>query len=278
MNNTFAFKRFKNLLLNDGKMYYRNFGLMLLLLCCLPAIFMVMHLLFHGNTGWEFRYIFINFIAIIAMMAVPAKVYGKVNLSREGVGFAMLPASSLEKFLSMFFYCAIVTPILALLGGYLIDTMLSILPFSGMNERIPIFSDDFSDIFDTNVFDTGGVMPFSYSQMKPYFYISTIFSNLCFSAIFMLGNMVFKKHKTGRTLICFIGVTFVLSIGAFAVFIKSEWFQGLLGNGNAFDEEQITAAFYDFINAGMVWSLVALIVITIVLYFFTYRKIKTQKY
>ena len=277
MNNTFSFKRFKNLLLNDGKMYYRNFGMMLLLLCCLPAIFLVTHLLFGGQTGTEFRYIFINFIAIIAMMVVPEKVYGKANLSREGSGFAMLPASSLEKFLSMFIYCAILTPIIAILGSYLIDTLLSFLPFSGMDKQISLFSDDYyfsSDIIDIRA----GVTPYSYSQMKTYFDIYSIFHNLCFSAIFMLGNMVFKKHKTGKTIICILGATFVLFVCFIALFVRSEWFQGLVVNSNAVDEEQMIAAFSNFMGSGMIIGLVVLIVITIVLYFFTYRKIKTQKY
>ena len=276
MNNTFSFKRFKNLLLNDGKMYYRNFGIMLLLLCCMPAIFMVTHLLFGGKTGTEFRYIFINFIAIIAMMVVPEKVYGKANLSREGVGFAMLPASSLEKFLSMFIYCAVLTPIIAILGSYLIDTLLSFLPFSGMDKRIPLFSDEY---YYSNIIDIeGGVTPFSSSQVKTYLNIYSIFHNLCFSAIFMLGNMVFKKHKTGKTIICILGATFVLFVCFMALFVRSEWFQGLVGNGNGFDEEQMMAAFYSFMSSGMIIGLVVLIVITFVLYFFTYRKIKTQKY
>ena len=276
MNNTFSFKRFKNLLLNDGKMYYRNFGIILLLLCCLPAIFLVTHLLFGGQTGTEFRYIFINFIAIIAMMVVPEKVYGKVNLSREGIGFAMLPASSLEKFLSMFIYCAIVTPIIAILGSYLIDTLLSFLPFSGMDNRISLFSDEYysSDIIDIRA----GVTPYSYSQVKTYLNIYSIFHNLCFSAIFMLGNMVFKKHKTGKTIICILGATFVLFVCFIALFVRSEWFQGLVVNSNAVDEEQMIAAFSNFMGSGMIIGLVVLIVITIVLYFFTYRKIKTQKY
>jgi hypothetical protein len=276
MNNTFSFKRFKNLLLNDGKMYYRNFGIMLLLLCCLPVIFMITHLLFGGQTGTEFRYVFINFIAIIAMMVVPEKVYGKANLSREGIGFAMLPASSLEKFLSMFIYCAIVTPIIAILGSYLIDTLLSFLPFSGMDNRISLFSDEYysSDIIDIRA----GVTPYSYSQVKTYFDIYSIFHNLCFSAIFMLGNMVFKKHKTGKTIICILGASFVFFVCFFALFVRSEWFQGLVRNGNFNDEEQVIEAFSNYMGGGMIIGLVVLIVITIVLYFFTYRKIKTQKY
>ncbi len=50
MNNTFEFNRFKNLLLNDGKMYFRNFSTNLIVFCCLNAIFWIFNLLFGSET------------------------------------------------------------------------------------------------------------------------------------------------------------------------------------------------------------------------------------
>ena len=297
MNNTFSFKRFKDLLIHDGKMYYRNFGITLLIVCSLPIYFMVNYLVFGTRTGGESRYVFINFIATMAMMVVPEKAYGKVNLSREGVGFAMLPASSLEKFFSMFFYCAIATPILALFGSYLVDTLLSFLPFSGMNGRIHPFSYELLDVTSTDPTTMAwqqilsshellgideNTLPFSVSQMIVFFNIFSIVANLCFSAIFMLGNMVFKKDKkTGKTLLCVIAASFLLFVGAIFLFIKSNWFQNAVNTIHSSDEEQIEqimAAFIQYLSNGMIWGLVALTVITIILYYFTYRKIKTQKY
>ena len=134
MNNTFAFNRFKNLLLNDGKMYIRNFGTSLIVFCCMTAILWIFTLLFRASAPETSRFVIIVASTAFAMMLVPSKVYGKANLSREGVGFAMLPASSLEKFTSMFIYCAIVTPIIIFFGGYLVDALLSIFPFGGFKK------------------------------------------------------------------------------------------------------------------------------------------------
>ena len=102
MNNTFEFNRFKNLLVNDGKKYFRNFGTALIVFCCLNAIYWIFNLLFGSETMPPIRFGMLLLWTALAMMLVPEKVYGKANLSREGVGFAMMPASSLEKFLSMF--------------------------------------------------------------------------------------------------------------------------------------------------------------------------------
>ena len=140
MNNTFSFNRFKNLLLKDGKMYIRNYGTSLIVWCCLNAIFWIFNLLFGSETMPPVRFGMLCTWTALAMMMVPSKVYGNANLSREGVGFAMMPASSLEKFVSMFVYCAIVTPIVVFFGGYLIDAFLSVFPFGGFEKPIRLYS------------------------------------------------------------------------------------------------------------------------------------------
>ena len=151
MNNTFAFNRFKNLLLKDGKMYIRNFGTGLIVFCCLNAIFWIFNLLFGTKSEELFRFGMLCTWTSLAMLLVPSKVYGKANLSREGVGFAMLPASSLEKFISMFTYCAIVTPIIVFFGGYLVDTLLSLFPFGGFERPIHLYTiNDFVHMMDNS--------------------------------------------------------------------------------------------------------------------------------
>ena len=151
MNNTFAFNRFKNLLLNDGKMYVRNFGPTLIVFCCMTAILWIFSLLFGGTAQGGSRLAIIAASSAFAMMLAPSKVYGKANLSREGVGFAMLPTSSLEKFISMFIYCAIVTPVVVFFGGYLVDTLLSLFPFGGFEKPIHFYTlNDFVHMMDNN--------------------------------------------------------------------------------------------------------------------------------
>ena len=280
MNNTFAFNRFKNLLLKDGKMYIRNFGTNLIVFCCLNAIFWVFNLLFGSSSVQGFRFGMLCTWTGLAMMMVPEKAYGKANLSREGVAFAMLPASSLEKFISMFLYCAIMTPVVVFFGGYLIDAFLSIFPFGGFEKPIHLYSlnELVSMMNDSEgVIQAGGETEFSINDVFPIGVIRTgIYVGIIqWAAICMLGNMLFKKHKAGKTFACYLGISYLLSTVFGGIMFANpdridQWWQSIK---KLSDVEMI----HLWQNA-MTWSLVFSIIVTLVLLYFTYRKIKTQKY
>ena len=279
MNNTFDFNRFKNLLLKDGKMYIRNFGTNLIVICSLNAIFWIFNLLFGSSSESAFRFGMLCLWTGLAMMMVSEKVYGKANLSREGVSFAMLPASSLEKFVSMFIYCAIVTPIVVFFGGYLVDTLLSLFPFGGfekpihlytINEVVRMIDNSEGVVQSSNIeLSFGDVFPVGVIRISLYVGI------IQWAAIFMLGNMVFKKHKAGKTFASYLGVSYVLStIFGLAFTSSSSRLKQWLENMDSVSEEEMIQIAHN----GMICGMVVGIIITGVLLFFTYHKIKTQKY
>lgn len=267
MNNTFSFKRFITLLGKDNDMYLRNFGISILVFSCMPIVFWIINLIFGTTTLPVVRFAFICMMVAIAMMIVPFKVYGNASLSREGVGFAMQPASSLEKFLCMFVHCAILTPIIIFCWARVVDLLLSLLPFGGFEERIHVYTiseivrmlDDSSGVVQAGNAGVSFSDMFPVGVFRPAYYTAIIM----WSAIFMLGNMLFKKHKVGKTLACFIGVKIVFAI-----------IGGIIGSDHPSTPEEITRIFQN------VWvvRLISFIVITAVLLYFTYRKIKTQKY
>lgn len=279
MNNTFSFNRFKNLLLKDGKMYIRNFGTSLIVWCCLNAIFWVFNLLFRSSSDEVFRLGMLCVWTALAMMMVPEKVYGKANLSREGVGFAMLPASSLEKFVSMFLYCAIVTPVVVFFGGYLVDALLSLFPFGGFEKPIHLYTlneivrlvDDTEGVVQAGEMSVAFTDAFPIGVMRTSLYVGII----QWAAIFMLGNMLFKKHKTGKTFACYLGIGYLLStIFGAAMFTNAESIEVWLERFSNSSPEAMVRLCH---NAS-VWGMILGIVVTAVLLYFTYRKIKTQKY
>ena len=278
MNNNFSFNRFKNLLLKDGKMYIRNFGTAIIVFCCLNAIFWIFNLLFKSTSVSGFRFGMLCTWTALAMMMVPEKVYGKANLSREGVAFAMLPASSLEKFLSMFIYCAIVTPVVVFFGGYLVDALLSLFPFGGFEKPIHLYTiNEVVHMMDNSegVVQSSN-MELSFGDVFPVGVIRTLFyvGIVQWAAIFMLGNMLFKKRKAGKTFACYLGISYLLST-VFGLTVISnnrleEWLESF---ADLSEMEMMRVA-----HNGMIWSMVFVIIITGVLLYFTYRKIKTQKY
>ena len=278
MNNTFSFNRFKNLLLKDGKMYIRNFGSTLIVLCCMTAILWIFTLLFGKSADGASRFAIIVASAALAMMLVPSKVYGKANLSREGVDFAMMPTSSLEKFVSMFIYCAIVTPIVVFFGGYLIDAFLSVFPFGGFEKPIRLYSlneiirmaNDTEGVVNVGDFELSLEQVFPIGVMRTSLYVGII----QWAAIFMLGNMLFKKHKAGKTIACYLGIGYLLSMIFGQVFLTNGRLERWITKIGYMPIEQKLQLYHNWMVGGMIFG----IIITGVLLYFTYRKIKTQKY
>ena len=279
MNNTFDFNRFKNLLVKDGRRYIRNYGTGLIVFCCLNAIFWIFNLLFRSSTMPPVRFGMLCTWTALAMMMVPEKVFGKANLSREGVGFAMLPASSLEKFVSMFIYCAVVTPIIVFFGGYLVDAFLSVFPFGGFEKPIHLYSmnEIIQRFNDTEGAVRAAEMDLPIEKVFPIGVMRTslYFGIIQWAAIFMLGNMLLKKHKAGKTFACYLGIGYLLStiFGATMV-ANSKRIELWMERFEDYSPEEVVQLWHN----ATIWGMIIGIIITCVLLYFTYRKIKTQKY
>ncbi len=241
MNNTFDLKRFGQVVAEDWKLYLRRFGVTLIVWTCLPILLWITSLVFDVEIDPVPRAGFIAAFIIATVMTVPAIMYGKVNLSRDGVSFAMLPATNSEKFLSMVLYCSIVTPLFCGLGAWAIDSLLALLPFGGFKELVNLFSMD-------------------------HLFHNLLFAAMLFlteSALFMLGNMIFKKRKTGKTFAWILLILFVLTL---IVQIDFIW-NGL---------EYLVANIYG--ETAYWFGIAFLIVLTTCLNLLTYRRIKNQKY
>ena len=130
MNNTFNFNRFGKLLAYDGRKYIRNFGLTLAILCGLNLVLWILTLIFGFTMPTLPRYGVIWLAVTLGIMLVPAKAFGDINLSRQGVQYAMLPVSNLEKYLSYALYC-LLTPVIIALGSWILDALLTLLPLGG---------------------------------------------------------------------------------------------------------------------------------------------------
>ena len=251
MNNSFDFKRFGQVVAYDWKRYVRNFGITLLVWISLPILFWVSSLVFGTELPVELRESIIFGLAAMTVISAPSRIFGKANLPREGVGFAMLPANGLEKFFSMFLYCSLVTPIVALLGGWLVDSLLTLLPFGGFKE-FAMMDDVFRNI--------------SFGDFM-MFVVALVTAAWAMSSIFMFGNMVFKRRKAAKTIAWGLLIVFAL-----AMILQVFHFWDAFGMW-------VTSTSYRLNQRFLPWLYSAVqMVIAIVFYVLTYRKIKTQKY
>ena len=246
MSNTFNLKRFNQVLAYDWKRFIRNFGITLLVWISMPVMFWVTSLVFDFEMDPIVRLFIILGLIAITVMSAPSRIYGKVNLPREGVGFAMLPASSMEQFWSMFLYCSLVTPVLTLVGAWLVDCLMTLLPFGGFKEFIPIL-------------DALEGVPFGTLVAIVVLLVTSAWAE---SSIFMFGNMLFKRRKGGKTFGWALLIIFVIVL----------LFQ-LTDGWKVFD------IIFSTDSIANLWIFSAImLVIACGFYFGTYRKIKTQKY
>ena len=282
MNNTLDIKRFGKILKHDGLNFFPNMILALAILWAIPVIiYLFTSLIPSDDTSHVFdafsRINIISLIKKIVIIIAPVRLYKYCNDQRQGIGYAMLPASTLEKFLSMVIYCVIVAPIIYIAGALAIDSLLALFhgPYNGF--AVAYYFDSFAQ-FDHSieksqlVFNEEDALLLFNSISSTYMLIIGLLGTLMLSSIFMFGNMIFKKHKTAKM----IGILILLAIILMIVFVNY-----VANNENIFNhaykdnsEEFIRRLIYIAMNIMFYTELI----VSALLLFGVYRKIKTQKY
>ena len=283
MNNTLNINRFGKVLKHDGLNFFPNLILTLAILWAIPVIVYLFAALMPTDEKDAFdafsRVDLISTLANIAIIIAPARLYRYCNDSRKGIGYAMLPASTLEKFLSMIIYCVIVTPIIYVAGALAIDSILALFhgPYEGF--AVSVYFDTFAKI--NAVFQRDGIM-LDESFMLYYASISQTFmlilsalGTLTISSVFMFGNMIFKKRKTGKMLGILILLFIIFMIVVINYVAHNEdialYFQQMNDDNKAEIIKNIIFRTMDI-------TFYAEIIISALMLFGVYRKIKTQKY
>ena len=284
MNNTFNINRFGKLLAFDSRKYLRNFGITLAILCGLNLVLWLLTLIFGFIMPTLPRYLVIYLAVFLGILLVPSKAFGDINLSREGIRYAMLPVSNLEKFLSYTLFC-LLTPVVIIFGSWALDSLLTLLPFGGFTHYIKSFRlsgalqnffMEIGELSEVEMTDEGFVVYRQFmDKFGPAYNIQLIISLIFSVGIFMLGNLLFKTHKAGKTLACMIGITYVISMfmQLFLIHKGFPWMSGQpLGDAPSFD----TLA--DFATSTLTYNNIVHIILLIGLYIGIFLKLKTQKY
>ena len=272
MNNTFDIKRFGNVVRHDGMSYFPNFGWTLVVLWSIPVIFWIMTYVSDGV--YTNRDILISLLMWLSLIIVPSRLYKNVNDPRKGMLYAMTPASSLEKFLSMFLYCVVVTPIVYMLGAIAIDTILALKP--GTNPYDGFIFKDFKGLLLPDLVHVGDDemnRQFAEYILDKNRILINIIQYLCVSSIFMFTNMLFKKRKLSKTIgiLTLIGIILTILIVRIASDINVEFLDD-------YTDKEITAFVNNIVDN--FYSIMFCIYATLsaVLLYFTYYKIKRQTY
>lgn len=263
MNNTFNWKRFGNLLNYDFRTNF-NRGIIFMLLGAGLVLFIWIFCAIFGikESPSEVRWSFLIIGAVAASVITPSAVYGYVNKPRQGIPFAMLPASHAEKYTSMLLYTLILYPLLSLVGGMVMDSLLWLIHIGPFK----------TTLFQSQVFDIFTAL----SEMNREFYGSAVLfvlmvvgSYLFNHAAFFYTNTLFKKLKFLWTILILYALQMIGSFVTIAFLGThddwfTQWFSGME------DYQGVNIVFGSIAAANLVGALV--------LYVLAFIRLKKVKY
>lgn len=212
-SSTFSAPRFGKYFITDLKHSFLTSATTLTVIAAVPMILS----LFLGVIGLIFKGEWVSptissripaFIAacLVILISQPAKFYGRLTDKRFGTAWSLLPASALEKTLSMILICCIVTPVALFVCYGSVDALVCLLD-KGCGD--PIFNFSFLSTLAVKF----GELPTGFSDSfkactNPWLYVDDIIQ---IPLTFLLGALIFKKNKTSKTLLVLILSSIVFS-------------------------------------------------------------------
>ena len=208
MNNVFDSKRFGNYFLYDLRRAKNNYLISLLLMGLMPVAFYLIYQFFslitgHGVTELpiESKIAAICISVCAVMLGAGAKIYGSITEKRAGSDFLMLPASTLEKWLSMVLIVCIVLPVALFALLFVSDGIMGLFFPNSYGSRL----------FDLDAL-RGTIDGFTGDEGLYLNVPAALFLNWCESLlIFTLGAVCFKKAKVAKTLLCMMAFSMIIS-------------------------------------------------------------------
>jgi hypothetical protein len=137
----------------------------------------------------------------------PSKIYGFITDKKEGAQFLMLPASPLEKTISMIIVACILMPLAYFAIYFSLDELLCLFDPNCGN---PIIMAIHEFRYDSVARVVNNMQSDELSGWtRPAFMLDDIAQT---AMVFLLGALVFKTSKTAKTIGCMILLTLVLSM------------------------------------------------------------------
>lgn len=210
MNKTFSLSRFGHYFIYDFRRWTVNYGPTLLLMAAMPLIqytlILVYSLIF--SQTWETpgettRIIIACITTYLLMLTYPASVYGFVTDKRAGSAFQLIPASVFEKFLSMILNTVFVVPFIF---GALYLTLDAIICL--------VDGTCGGTLFSCAVDGIKAIVSFAFTSDAPIkvSLLSIFMNSSLISLFFLLGALLFKKHKILYPILVIVGLNMLFSM------------------------------------------------------------------
>lgn len=290
-NEVFSLNRFWRYLKSDFDAFISRYGITLLVVSTMPitcdiftGVFSLMNMGKWQGLEVYSRLAFFVMFGMILLVSAPARLYGHLTDRKEGSAFLLLPVSRLEKYISMILITCIVLPFIFILIYLGLDVMVCMIDST---TDVSVFSfiyslEDFkATLAGVPVENLSRLLNNFGSLANPYLYIDDIIQ---VSLIFLLGAIIFKTSKTGKTMgsVILISLVFKLATAPILAYITN--IENLYQMGNAGYLDYTSEAFsnsYPFY--AWVWSHLTLIdtiwdnILNCLLLFFIWFRLKRIK-
>lgn len=204
MNEVFDIKRLGRLIKYEVTNYIPNFFKSLLICASVIAAVWIVSLTFDASIMQFGRAELVNALFVLAIALSPFIVYKDMNNRKKGYFYAMIPASTLEKLLSMVVLCVLIVPLLtyAVLTGT--DLLLWLLSKVGIGSFL--FMDFYNPFTVGEIVDDEYLLPYIYPVFDSILYMVNII------AYTIMFNTIFRKNKVLKTILFNISMTFAFVI------------------------------------------------------------------
>lgn len=225
----FNFRRFGKYFATDIRTCWANYGLSLLTISLIvPATLYVVLTAFNLllTSSWNgpdmgirvFAFALAMFCIVVTM---PVKCYGRITEKQYGSFWLTLPASRLEKFLSMFLMTCIIVPLAGVVIYLGMDAVICAVDhtcgnnlFTGGVELVRKMHDaqeiTFNLMDGQMTVEDAAIAQQVVSQIStPWIYMDEIFG---ITLPFLLGAVFFKKGKTAKTILAIFAISTATSI------------------------------------------------------------------
>ncbi len=208
MNNIFDLERFGKYFVYDLKTARSNYGLTMLIVAGVPVILYVLSIIFstiftlHMQApSLALRIAFFCIATVIMFMSFPAQAYGRITDKKAGSEWVLIPASKLEKYLSMVIITGIIVPLVFFALYFLTDAILSFLDPTYTKALVTV---------NINEVTTNSGMQGIYFAGRGFWVLFLSASSSLFA--FLLGAVFFRRKKVAKTVLVLIGLSILSSI------------------------------------------------------------------
>lgn len=221
MNDTFKWNRYCKVVAKDMHRLWPAFGTTMLILALVPSMLWLLMAVMapaSATMSADARLLIVEAMALLAAIMAPSRLYRTWNLRGEGIYFAMLPASKLEKFGSALLYSLVVCPLLVLLGGIVADMLLTLLPFGPYANWIWHGEMGFPFTFDLSsapslLGSAAADTHWNWIVATNRLFVSTVWMQyLANVLLFLFTSTLFRRHKVLQTLLWAYLIEFVLTL------------------------------------------------------------------